>query len=349
MSNDTNPFANDQNPFADPDIQRATQSAQVAQQSLDDYNPFSQQNIQSKPAAIIPTSSIISTPPQTFQPKVAQQQPQPPVYTESSAQKLNLTDIEKQQHELEQRAAELDRREQLINNPSIGINNFPPLPTWCPGPLKPCFYQDINLEIPVDFQRWVRLLFYLWMFHSFTLAFNIIAALVVFIATGWGTTFGLSILYFVVFTPCSYACWFRPAYKGFRTDSSMNFMIFFFIFFCQVIVNFIEAVGFIDSGFCGILLLIKVLSTTGVGNVVAGIFVLLATICFVAIAAVDILMLMKIHRLYRSTGASISNAQQEFASTVMSNKNVQNAAATVVTESARSAMQSNFGNSPGRF
>ena len=41
----SNPF--DQNPFADPSIQTATQNAQITQKSLDDYNPFAQQNYQS--------------------------------------------------------------------------------------------------------------------------------------------------------------------------------------------------------------------------------------------------------------------------------------------------------------
>jgi len=67
MSNEQNPFA-DPNPFAvsfyhlktiknwmksdwlwkikDPSIQRATVNVQQTQQSLDDYNPFSQQNTQ---------------------------------------------------------------------------------------------------------------------------------------------------------------------------------------------------------------------------------------------------------------------------------------------------------------
>jgi len=43
--------------------------------------------------------------------------------------------------------------------------------------------------------------------------------------------------------------------------------------------------------------------------------------------------------LYRNTGASFEKAQKEFATNVMTNKNVQTAAATVVTESARVAMQ----------
>lgn len=55
--------------------------------------------------------------------------------------------------------------------------------------------------------------------------------------------------------------------------------------------------------------------------------------------------------MYRNTGASFEKAQREFASNVMSNKNVQNAAATVVTESARAAMtqQTGYGSGPGRF
>ena len=45
-------------------------------------------------------------------------------------------------------------------------NNWPPLPTWCPWGLKPCFYQDINVDIPVEFQKIVRNLYYLWVGKS---------------------------------------------------------------------------------------------------------------------------------------------------------------------------------------
>lgn len=190
------------------------------------------------------------------------------------------------------------------------------------------------------------------MFHAFTLAFNILAALVVLIAAnGSAVTFGFSILFFVLFAPASYVCWFRPVYKGFRSDSSVNFMIFFFIFFIQIIISSIETIGFEGSGFCGLILLIHTLNTTSVGNIVAGVFVLLTTLCFIALAASDILILIKVHRLYRNTGASFEKAQAEFASGVMSNKNVQNAAASVITEGARQAMNNGttgYG-SPGRF
>lgn len=334
---DRDPF--EENPFADPSIQRASEGFQATQQSLDDYNPFAHSNVQTKPAAIIPTN--------TRQPEFKPVEVDPPAYTKSSSQKLDLNAIERQQEELNRRAAELDRREQMINSPSgtTGEKNFPPTPMWFPKPCQPCFYQDINREIPVEFQKWVRLLFYLWSFHAFVLAFNIIAALVVWISTEkHGATFGFSILYFILFTPLSYVCWFRPAYKGFRSDDSVNFMIFFFIFFLQCIFSVISS--FSGEWFCGIILLISLFSSVTANTLFAAIMVLITSIGFVTVAAADILIMMKIHALYRSTGASFEKAQKEFATAAMSNKNIQNAATTVITESARATMNqqaSNYG------
>ena len=48
---------------------------------------------------------------------------------------------------------------------SVRQNNWPPLPSFCP--IQPCFYQDINVDIPVEFQKIVKNLYYLWLGMNF--------------------------------------------------------------------------------------------------------------------------------------------------------------------------------------
>jgi len=47
------------------------------------------------------------------------------------------------------------------------VNNFPPLPSFCP--VKPCFYQDFVLEIPTEFQRIVKSVYYTWIGMTFSI------------------------------------------------------------------------------------------------------------------------------------------------------------------------------------
>lgn len=52
-----------------------------------------------------------------------------------------------------------------------------------------------------------------------------------------------------------------------------------------------------------------------------------------------VFILLKVHRIYRSTGASFQKAQAEFAQGVMRNETVQNAAANAAAGAARGAAQ----------
>jgi hypothetical protein len=60
--------------------------------------------------------------------------------------------------------------------------------------------------------------------YCILLLLNVVGTLAYFIGTmtnstisnASGATFGVSIAFFVLFTPCSYGCWFRPVYKAFR-------------------------------------------------------------------------------------------------------------------------------------
>uniref|UniRef100_A0A670ZEV4 Secretory carrier-associated membrane protein n=1 Tax=Pseudonaja textilis TaxID=8673 RepID=A0A670ZEV4_PSETE len=157
------------------------------------------------------------------------------------------------------------------------VNNFPPLPRFIP--LKPCFYQDFDEEIPPLHRTTVKRLYYLWM-CDITLAVNLIGCLAWLIGGGGAVNFGLAILWLILFTPCSYVCWFRPIYKAFKTDSSFSFMAFFFTFMAQLVISIIQAVGIPGWGVCGWIAAISFFGT----NVGAAVVMLIPTILFTAMS-----------------------------------------------------------------
>jgi len=156
--------------------------------------------------------------------------------------------------------------------------------------------------------------------------------------------FGLALVYFVIFVPMSYLCWFRPAYKAFRSDSSFNFMVFFFVFFFQFLMSVVLSIFMEGSN--GIVSGAKLINLGGVGKVLVGILVLLVGICFLTCAVLDFLMLVRVHKIYRSTGASFAKAQQEFATGVIRNEHVQGAATNIASEALR-AQINNMGSGGG--
>eukprot|EP00069_Balaena_mysticetus_P016535 bmy_22658T0 len=55
--------------------------------------------------------------------------------------------------------------------------------------------------------------------HAVTLFLNIFGCLAWFcVDPPRGVDFGLSILWFLLFTPCSFVCWYRPLYGAFRKN-----------------------------------------------------------------------------------------------------------------------------------
>lgn len=56
--------------------------------------------------------------------------------------------------------------------------------------------------------------------HAGTLLANLVGCMAwFFVDVSRGVDFGLSILWFMLFTPCSYVCWYRPLYGAFRYGS----------------------------------------------------------------------------------------------------------------------------------
>ncbi|XP_038633356.1 secretory carrier-associated membrane protein 4-like [Scyliorhinus canicula] len=204
-------------------------------------------------------------------------------------------------------------------------NNFPPLPKFIP--LKPCFYQNFEEEIPADHCLLVKRIYHLWIFYSITLAVNLIGCLAWLIAGGGAINFGLAILWLILFSPCSYVCWLRPIYKAFRSDSSFNFMAFFFVFAAQVVLAALQAIGFKGWGACGWIAAIGFFSV----NVGAGVVMLFPAIMFTAVTILSALVIFRVHKIYRGGGGSFQKAQEEWKAGTWQNPPVNQSAFHTVT------------------
>ncbi|XP_029022895.1 secretory carrier-associated membrane protein 3 [Betta splendens] len=315
----------DSNPFQDPAVTQHSSSAGYA--TLDLYNPFD--NTSKPPPPYEATSpSAPALPAQTPPSRTTPTEPRNyGSYNTQAAVNATTAELQKKQQELEKKAEELERRERELESHSLGSgasrqNNWPPLPSFCP--VGPCFYQDINVEISQRFQRTVTTMYYFWMFGACTLLYNLVSSVAMFcVDTTGGVGLGLAILWALLFTPCSFVCWYRPMYKAFRSDSSFNFFVFFFIFFAQVVVYIIMTIGIPGWGFSGWIVSLAAFKA----HKAVGVIMMINAVLFTSQAAMGVIMLKKIHSLYRQTDASFQKAQAEFATGVMSNQSVRQAAA----------------------
>uniref|UniRef100_A0A8C3GAQ1 Secretory carrier-associated membrane protein n=1 Tax=Cyclopterus lumpus TaxID=8103 RepID=A0A8C3GAQ1_CYCLU len=326
---DNNPFVDpvDMNPFHGESITQATSSTLG---SAGEYNPFSETEMESHTSTTIPISAASS------QPAVLQ------TSVEQSAQANAATGqaaLIKQQEELERKAADLERKDQELQNSSAAKdNNWPPLPSC--SPVKPCFYQTLR-KIPEEYRRTCKRMYYLWMFHSATLFLNVLACLASFTAgSEYGVDLGLSIVWFMLFSPVAFICWYRPVYKAFRSDNSFSFFFFFFVFFFQVAVYVIQAVGIPKWGNSGWISSISMIST----NLAVAVVMMVVAGFFTVNAILAVILLKVVHSKYRRTGASFTKAQQEFSSGVLTNRTVQTAASNAATSAAQGAFDRSQGN-----
>ncbi|KAM6331064.1 secretory carrier-associated membrane protein 3 isoform 1-T1 [Alca torda] len=103
----------------------------------------------------------------------------------------------------------------------------------------------------------------------------------------------------------------------------------------QNVMYVLQAIGIPNWGFSGwILSLIALRKNTAVA-----VMMILVSLFFTAVAVLGIIMLKKIHSLYRRTGASFQKAQEEFAAGVFSNQAVRTAAANAAAGAATNAFR----------
>jgi len=302
-------FGND--PFGDPySASSQNESNGAAGQTNNDYDPFG--DTSGREINITNSTTPKNAPPVAEPPKY--EEPPPSIDNEA---------ILRKQAELDRRAEEIRRMERtMAQNAQMGVggnqaNNFPPFPECCPDPLHPCFYHDISAEIPGQFQTTVRMLFYFWVSYCVLNLFNLLFCMVLFFSGAGvgGTTFGLSIAWTLATSCCSFVCWFRPVYKAFRSDSSINFFIFFFIMFGQCCWSIFAAIGIPGTGYLGWL---TAFSVGGEGvNVGFSIIGYCTAVLLTIFAVLASILLKKVHSMYRGTNASFAQAQSEFSTQVM--------------------------------
>ncbi|XP_029939658.1 secretory carrier-associated membrane protein 4 [Salarias fasciatus] len=209
------------------------------------------------------------------------------------------------------------------------VNNFPPLPQFLK--IKPCFYQNIEEEIPAAHQQLVRRVYTLWMMYAATLMANVISCIAWWAGGGDAINFGFSLLWLILFTPASYTCWFRPLYKAFRADSSFNFMAFFFIFFVQCIFSCIQVLGINGWGTCGWFATVTFFSR----NVASAVVMLITALLFTLVTVLMAVVLLKVHRLYRGGGGSMQRAQEEWSTGLWKSAPVRDAGFNAVAQAAQ--------------
>uniref|UniRef100_H3BZM0 Secretory carrier-associated membrane protein n=1 Tax=Tetraodon nigroviridis TaxID=99883 RepID=H3BZM0_TETNG len=178
---------------------------------------------------------------------------------------------------------------------------------------------------PSEYQRVCKMLYYLWMLNCVTLFLNVLACLAFFIRdSNQGVDFGLSILWFILFTPCSFLCWYRPVYKAFRNEPNAEGGLSLLLFQCQVAIFVIQAVGIPDWGNSGWVTALSSLRT----NKAVGAIMIIVAILFTFCATLSVVLLKMVHGLYRRTGASFQKAQQEFSQGVFTSRTFQTAASS---------------------
>ncbi|NXB90170.1 SCAM1 protein, partial [Vidua chalybeata] len=218
-------------------------------------------------------------------------------------------------------------------------NNWPPLPENFP--VGPCFYQDFPVDFPVEFQKTVKIMYYLWMCKYFILKKKQSAYLNLMIHTcyfGFCNICNENFFKFRSQINTFPGCFNFLLPPPFRSDSSFRFFVFFFVYICQFAVHVLQAAGFQRWGNCGWISSLTSLNK----SIPVGIMMTIIAALFTASAIISLVMFKKVHCLYRTTSASFEKAQQEFATGVMSNKTVQTAAANAASTAATSAAQNVF-------
>lgn len=242
---------------------------------------------------------------------------------------------------LRQREAELERREQMLqyresklNQKEVQLQQYGQLPNW--PRCKPMIYHDIDKDIPEGGRRLVKRVYFAWYISVWVYLINVIANFTLMLAkaTAGGGNFGVSLIILFIGTPVSFVFWYQPLYNGIKLDRSMSIFIFFLCYGFHIGITGLFAIGIQGWGGAGFIYVLE--SLTG-GQIVAGIFSIIAFASMVIEVVYGLWQLKAVHFYYRSKDMSVQKAQGEAIATVATSKLGQQ----IAKESVKQAVQGN--------
>lgn len=208
--------------------------------------------------------------------------------------------LDERERKLEAREAELNRRLQDLEGK---LEKQGPARNWPFPPVVLWAYHDIGAEIPPEHKAMCRTMYTIWWMGIATVWYNCV------LLTG-GVLAGvddagvlsviLSVFYAFITSSLSWTLWYRSIYYAFR-DGKTRRWLFFFIWFGLFLAWMIfYVIGIPQTGHNG---LIKMLDAFTSRNTSYGMALLAHTILASLCLLGGVLMIIRVHRLYRSSGA----------------------------------------------
>ncbi|KAJ1657069.1 hypothetical protein IWQ61_003460 [Dispira simplex] len=239
-------------------------------------------------------------------------------------------ELHRREEELARRERELQAQSEEIRKSGRPANNFPPF--------YPLIYLDIDVEIPEAHRPMVRRLWYFWLYTECNLILNCVAALIMLVSHASGVTsaptdFGVSFSYLFTITLGSFFLWYRPVYNAYMKEKSLYYYFYFVFAGLHILFAFYMAVGIPYSGSAGLINAISMLSG---GAVVAGVFCLIDTVCWVVGGLFLLFMYQRVHKHYKTQGHTFEEAKAQAVSSVASSKTARQAATSYATSQMQS-------------
>lgn len=303
-----NPFAApaESEPFSDPSVTDA-----AAASTMPEYDPFSNAEQTAKPKTVEKPApvKVVSASKDIGGDEPDWAQPSKPAKAKP-AKPAKMTKEEKRRQAEYERNQQQAADPQAPKDPNYRPANWPPFPSNCYFPFKPCFHHDFKGEIPEWGYGSTKALYYHWVAYFVTLCWNFIACCAGMSLDGVeGTTQAmfLALAYIIVFGILAYSCWFQSLYQAMRKDSSLRFGWFFFTFSFQWLTCIFFIVGAESTGSAGLMYAIDAVQK----DKIVGIVMFTAVILWILMIAWATYIIRNVLLIYRSSGQSLQKAQQE--------------------------------------